>query len=84
MKTTSIKLLLLASTTSTTVVGKKPYVLTSCSPPEFTLTLQYQADNLTLGAIDSGVDGMLNVVAFDPASFTGTPGQSVHPLFKTR
>ena len=74
MKTMIIKLALLAFAALPTVGAKYPYEWDPCDPPDFTLSMLYQAEFLALGAIDSGVDGMLNVVGFDPATYRGTPG----------
>lgn len=37
--------------------------------------MRYQDTYLSLGAIDSGREGQLNIVGFDPEVYRGTPGE---------
>ena len=51
-----------------------------CLSSEFTLSMRYNDALLSLSAIESGNEGTLNIVGFDPATYRGTPGElpSVH------
>jgi hypothetical protein len=44
-----------------------------CLSSDFTLAMSYNGQNVSLGAIESGRNGILNIVGFSPDSYRGTP-----------